>query len=645
MSGGNDAGDQGGSGGAGFFHGMHENENEDIELSRVPSAPPINAVITPSASPIDASRIDISTSPQRPHDTVTTGSGTVVGNARVNSESTSTHYGEGVETPRLPGSPCPSPPLRPSPASSPPPQDQQQQQLQEQRFVAAKSHDEDSTIVHDAPAAHNGTLSASGAINSGPTTSTTVPDAAVVSDADIDGILDTAPATFFCAISTDLMRDPVMLMTGQTYERDAIEKWLATQVRNGQVPRCPGTNQPLRTPIVLVPNLALKKAITEWLAVHLPSMLTAEGDIKRSASDVGVKSREEMDRELAIRIQEEEMERTGMTAVAVSNAGATSEAPSADISLTIDSVAGAVMSRDEVAAAARQRTANQIQNINRRLSFGRSTTGANSVSSVIVFPAVVLLHAVMAAIGATTQIDDSENNPLIGPDFATLIDFGAWSTRTAHADSSMWRALSTVFVPPGLLAVAIVVPICYKTGVNMEKRWGSFRLFLLGTIGAVCGCICGALAVPRTDANACATCFYLSILGAFMYHSSVHKPSVVDVSIGMMDRFLIVRVVICVAFGIFPFVGLLQSMVALIFGFFTAAVLIAPPLYNNSVRKQCDAIAVVQFVSAVLVLSVLVLGPIILMKKVDTSSICPTCYRYNCIDTKFWTCRVYPSVS
>ena len=50
-------------------------------------------------------------------------------------------------------------------------------------------------------------------------------------DVDVDAVLESAPEIFFCPISTEIMRDPVLLMTGQTYEREAIEKYVAPPPR------------------------------------------------------------------------------------------------------------------------------------------------------------------------------------------------------------------------------------------------------------------------------------------------------------------------------------------------------------------------------------------------------------------------------
>lgn len=67
------------------------------------------------------------------------------------------------------------------------------------------------------------------------------------------------PHLFICPISLDLFKDPVTLCTGQTYDRSAIEKWLAA----GNL-TCPVTMQKLHD-LSMVPNHTLRHLIDEWL--------------------------------------------------------------------------------------------------------------------------------------------------------------------------------------------------------------------------------------------------------------------------------------------------------------------------------------------------------------------------------------------
>ncbi|KAM3359999.1 U-box domain-containing protein 21-like [Capsicum galapagoense] len=66
------------------------------------------------------------------------------------------------------------------------------------------------------------------------------------------------PSHFLCPISLDLMKDPVTLCTGISYDRENIEKWI--DARNTT---CPVTNQPLRN-FDLIPNHAIRKMIQDW---------------------------------------------------------------------------------------------------------------------------------------------------------------------------------------------------------------------------------------------------------------------------------------------------------------------------------------------------------------------------------------------
>ncbi|GBG80869.1 hypothetical protein CBR_g31425 [Chara braunii] len=66
------------------------------------------------------------------------------------------------------------------------------------------------------------------------------------------------PDDYKCPISLELMRDPVIIATGQTFERACIQKWLNSGHRT-----CPKTQQVL-SHIVVIPNFVLKSLIMAW---------------------------------------------------------------------------------------------------------------------------------------------------------------------------------------------------------------------------------------------------------------------------------------------------------------------------------------------------------------------------------------------
>eukprot|EP00249_Psilotum_nudum_P017096 c26156_g2_i1 orf=365-1534(-) len=63
---------------------------------------------------------------------------------------------------------------------------------------------------------------------------------------------------FRCPISLELMSDPVILATGQTYDRPSIQRWLDAGHRT-----CPKTKQFLYD-VKLIPNYALRSLIYQW---------------------------------------------------------------------------------------------------------------------------------------------------------------------------------------------------------------------------------------------------------------------------------------------------------------------------------------------------------------------------------------------
>ncbi|KAG6432886.1 hypothetical protein SASPL_104476 [Salvia splendens] len=66
------------------------------------------------------------------------------------------------------------------------------------------------------------------------------------------------PDDFRCPISLELMVDPVIVSTGQTYERSCIEKWLEAGHST-----CPKTQQAL-TNTTVTPNYVLRSLIAQW---------------------------------------------------------------------------------------------------------------------------------------------------------------------------------------------------------------------------------------------------------------------------------------------------------------------------------------------------------------------------------------------
>ncbi|TVU05474.1 hypothetical protein EJB05_48640, partial [Eragrostis curvula] len=78
------------------------------------------------------------------------------------------------------------------------------------------------------------------------------------------------PNDFLCPITLEIMTDPVIIATGQSYERRSIQKWIDRGERT-----CPKTREPLAH-LSLAPNYALKNLILQWCEKHMVELQKRE---------------------------------------------------------------------------------------------------------------------------------------------------------------------------------------------------------------------------------------------------------------------------------------------------------------------------------------------------------------------------------
>ncbi|PKI55099.1 U-box domain-containing protein 44-like [Punica granatum] len=100
---------------------------------------------------------------------------------------------------------------------------------------------------------------------------------------------------FICPLTKQVMLDPVTLENGQTFEREAIEKWFKECRESGRRLVCPLTLNELRS-ADLNPSIALRNTIEEWTARNETAQLdmakrsltlaSPEGDILRALKSI-----------------------------------------------------------------------------------------------------------------------------------------------------------------------------------------------------------------------------------------------------------------------------------------------------------------------------------------------------------------------
>uniref|UniRef100_A0A0E0K0T3 U-box domain-containing protein n=1 Tax=Oryza punctata TaxID=4537 RepID=A0A0E0K0T3_ORYPU len=96
--------------------------------------------------------------------------------------------------------------------------------------------------------------------------------------AEYQGLEVKVPTFFRCPISLDVMRSPVSLCTGVTYDRASIQRW----IDSGNT-TCPATMLPLPS-TDLVPNLTLRRLIALWASSSASAAPSAVGPTPAAAA-------------------------------------------------------------------------------------------------------------------------------------------------------------------------------------------------------------------------------------------------------------------------------------------------------------------------------------------------------------------------
>ncbi|CAA0818794.1 plant U-box 24 [Striga hermonthica] len=79
---------------------------------------------------------------------------------------------------------------------------------------------------------------------------------------------DEVPEQFICPISLEIMKDPVTTVTGITYDRESIQRWLFDSTAANRTLKCPVTMQPLSGGPDLTPNHTLCRLIQTWCSAN-----------------------------------------------------------------------------------------------------------------------------------------------------------------------------------------------------------------------------------------------------------------------------------------------------------------------------------------------------------------------------------------
>ncbi|CAL8467415.1 g6953 [Coccomyxa elongata] len=407
------------------------------------------------------------------------------------------------------------------------------------------------------------------------------------------GDLDTAaleagaPEAFFCPISFKIFRDPVMLSTGQTYERRYIERWLS-----GGSSTCPATGTVLAAPVTLTPNVALRKSIEVWAEKHAKWLLGSDAKVKPipEEEDFARLRRvggEDADLALAIRLQEEEM-------------------------LTVHG-------RNSTARAERRRR-------RRRCSLVAALLYITTAGVVATF--------VLALWQNDWQIEALNRNPLVGPSEAALRALGSLSATDVIDRHQYWRLITSIFLCSGAIELVLTVMTLWTFGMHVSRalRFSTIGIAALYVVPGVVGALVSvnlSTSVPSVGAPA-AVCGLIGaaladqIVGSKAYRNHACTLAMVAVALAQF-----------VVTGLLP----LSSDLFFILGALVAGSLVMCLLPSAEVVQQPVFWRPFQALCALCLGGIIAACVVGMFQGVKIGKDCGWCSQVACVQTRWWSCE------
>eukprot|EP00210_Caulerpa_lentillifera_P003076 g2938.t1 len=410
-----------------------------------------------------------------------------------------------------------------------------------------------------------------------------------------------APKTYFCPISYHLFRDPVLLQTGQTYERSAIERWLA---EGGSI--CPITGVELPRPVVLSPNVALRQAIEDWALSHANWMLGPDGKLlplpetqqKHFSPTLNPSAMEtDGDTALAIRLQEEEINR--------------------------QSVSGRHQRRQEGEHGLVQNSSNRLRRCVHLLFF------------------ITVLHFGMFLITLSKgdwEFEKIDSNPLIGFSARVINRVGGTDTSLISDKNEWWRIITSSLMTAGIIHLQWIISCLWTFGRFLATKMSFLSLALLYTVSCIFGVLLSAnFSTTYVTAGASGGAF--GLIGAVLVEVIVNWKDYRSLPFSLL--FLTLMAGVGVMMGLTPMVDNWTNLGGLVAGIVTAMAL---RLTHRGLRQSACCIElgmIIIQVSLFLFMALLLAGGVVgLFVKVDERENCKWCEKLACVSTSWWSCDV-----
>lgn len=435
------------------------------------------------------------------------------------------------------------------------------------------------------------------------------------------------PPAYICPLSGMLMRHPVLLETGRSYERQAISAYLE---EHDAV--CPASRRVLSRPITMTPDYNLQANIQAWCVVHAPHLLNSYGALlppRPNEFGAGPGASAAYDRMPPLR-------------------------PLPPRPSTANAHAGnhLLMSEQELADLA---VARQLYEEDLRAGAYKVPSEAEPVPSAVpdLRPVAVARRlaplrwlsfglAVLWLVGFLLPLGFGDwvlasvaENPWLGPDADALLRAGA-TCSACIADGEWWRLLSAPIVVGGMLQAvmnALVVNNAAFVAAHAGVGVGAFAA--CAAAGGLGGSLVGAVAVDRLVFSAStavsAACAAVALVGLISVRRRLHAWAPAAM---LLSLWLLLVGIACLA----PFADVWATAAGAVVGAIAGLAAVLPNVIKKRWYTSERAIAVWQGLLAGFVVLIFVTVSLLLIRKPFAGYKCHACEEVSCQDMLGWSC-------
>lgn len=418
-----------------------------------------------------------------------------------------------------------------------------------------------------------------------------------------------APETFFCPISFHLFRDPVLLPTGQTYERCAIEQWLS----QGN-PTCPVTGVLMKQPVAVTPNVALRRAIEDWAEKNAPFLLGEDSKVVPIPDNELPPKRKgganaEVDYAIAVRLQEQEFQQEALPR-------------------------SAGTARNLSSARRRMGSALFQQTQQRSVADAKRVTRCLNLLWVLT---VLHLAVFFTSFGLSGwEFEKLDVNPLIGFSASGLSLVGATNNPAIVHDNEWWRIIVSVFVNAGFIHLEATLAAVWTFGRFLASKMTFASIAILYLVSGMGGVLVSAnFATHVVTAGASGAVF--GLIGAVFCELLVNSKAysfrfatlLVLAGVGVTNAVI----------GLTPLLDNWCAIGGLVCGTLTAGAIMLGSRNGNRGPIWEMIVLMAQILFSVVAIAIFVAAIVGLLVEFDGQNKCSWCRKITCVNTKWWNCE------